>query len=31
MTIPKGAGFKRIDLEVVKRVFAERGYKIVGG
>lgn len=31
MTIPKGAGFKRIDLEGVKRVFAERGYKIVGG
>jgi hypothetical protein len=31
MTIPKGAQFKRIDLAEVKRVFAEHGYRVVGG
>ena len=30
MTIPKGAGLKRIDLEDVKRTFAERGYAVIG-
>ena len=31
MTIPKGAQMKRIDLAEVKRIFAERGYEVVGG
>ncbi len=31
MTIPKGALLKRIDLAEVKRIFAERGYEVVGG
>lgn len=28
MTIPKGAALKKIDLEAVKRIFAEHGYQI---
>ena len=31
MTIPKGALLKRIDLVEGKRIFAERGYEVVGG
>jgi hypothetical protein len=31
MTIPKGAKMKGIDLEAVKRAFAERGYAIAEG
>ena len=31
MTIPKGAQLKRIDLEDIKRIFAEHGFRIVGG
>ena len=31
MTIPKGAQLKRIDLEDVKRIFAEHGFRVDGG
>jgi len=31
MTIPKGAKAKGIDLEVVKKLFAEHGYSIKEG
>lgn len=30
MTIPKGATMKRIDLQVVKRLFSEHGYSTTG-
>ena len=31
MTIPKGAKMKGIDLEAVKKAFAERGYRVAEG
>lgn len=31
MTIPKGAQLKRINLEDIKRIFSEHGFRVVGG
>lgn len=31
MTIPKGAALKRIDLSMVREVFAARGYEVLEG
>jgi len=30
MTIPKGAAMKNIDLDKIKQIFINNGYKIVG-
>lgn len=29
MTIPKGAAMKKIDIDVIKKAFMEKGYEII--
>ena len=31
MTIPKGAAMRNVDLDLIRRTFAERGYDIIEG
>lgn len=29
MTIPKGAAMKKIDIDIIKKAFIEKGYEII--
>lgn len=31
MTIPKGALMRHVDMELIKKTFAEHGYEIING
>jgi len=31
MTIPKGAAMRHVDLDLLRRIFEERGFRVTGG